>query len=142
MTEKILTEREVWAPCYVAETEDEAIAQAQVQFRQVDGRLFRVTRFTGQIGNEGWQEWDIKGRGVVVRVWDLFSDAEWDGDTMYPEWRVRFQGRKYATTIEGDRLRLSDIDYPGYTAPGIGTAEGFGHHEQGRLIWPEKVGVA
>lgn len=137
MREPVLTEAEVWMPLYVANTEEEARAQAGRQFAMVDLRLVRVTHLTGQIGDTGWMDFFLEPPGAIVRVVDMFEDSEWSDGELIAEWRVKpSEDMQVITTTDGDKIRLIDIDYLGYTAPGIGTVEGFAHHDQKRLVMP------
>lgn len=135
---------ELWERCYVAATEEEAGEQAHRQFDDFDGKVIAAHSLTGYV--PGTEDFDLEidfraGEHVNVQVIDILDLQSWDGDVMYPEWKVRpVDPDQIVTDDRGRSFRIGDVRDMGYTAPGIGTAEGFSHRNPDCLIPPVKNG--
>lgn len=130
------TIRELWDQGWVAENEDEAIAQAERMFDLFHGKTVRVDRLMFHDGDD-YDEQLFKEPWPEVLVVDLDINGGWDGDVLYAEWYVRVLDPDQAlTTITGEQYRLGDIDDGTLTTtpPGIGTAKGFARKD--RLVFP------
>lgn len=132
------TIEDLWNVCFVANNETEALNQAWRQYAPFHDKVIMVSTFTGQTRETGWTEFDLT-EPACFRVFGLRDDTEWDNDNMIPEWDLRpLDPDLVVLDLDGKTYRLGDIDYPAYYAPGIGTAEGFGHRDR-PLLYPEPL---
>jgi hypothetical protein len=134
------TIKELWNTGWVAENEEEAIAQARRMFDLFQGKEVEVDRLTLPVGDDYIEEMFVEPWPRVY-VEDLNVEGGWDGDGLYPEWDVRVvDPDQIVTTHEGKVYRMGDIAPEAdacpltSTLPGIGTAAGFFHNY--RLIYP------
>lgn len=127
----------LWRQGWVAENEDQAVAQAERMYDLFAGRAVSVDRLTF-LWDGDWDEWMFRRRWPRVWVVGLSTESGWDGEVLYPEWYVRPVDPDQVVTEWGPdarRIRLGDIDdLVTTTAPGVGTAKGFGHKTE--LVLP------
>lgn len=134
---------DLWDQAHVAFDEDEAHAQAIRQYEPFDGKPIDLVEVNGTIDIDGARSgWGEIRFAVPVRwhVVALDTDSGWDGDVLYPEWRLlpaRDSGP--IPLANGTFVWPDQIDCPTVTAPGIGTPEGFA--DGANLIWPDKKGT-
>lgn len=137
------TVAELWEQCWVAEDETQAVAQAERMYDLFKGQRVAVDRI------EVWDEGEYAGDGELMfsapwpEVWVemLSTERGWDGDVLYPEWYVQpADPEQIVTTVDGRTIRMGDLTGTlTTTAPGIGSAEGFGHRAEAVLIYPEET---
>ena len=135
------TIKELWDTGWVAENEDEAVAQARRMFDLFAGKKVSVDRLSFLDGDNGYGEVDFVEPWPEVEV-DYLEIGDWDGDVLYAEWHVYVVNPdQVVTSRRGEQYRLGDLEGPLFTtAPGIGTEAGFGNKD--RLIFPEPEAVA
>lgn len=146
---------ELWQACFVAENEDEAHRQAERQYDIFRRGTVEVDRLSWDGPDSTYEERYFLLPLPVVRVIGLDTDSGWDGDVLYPEWEVVPENDEqlvtYTRSISRDgRAATVQVtcllgslltDYCLWTtAPGIGTAKGFGDDHW--LIYPEPVPAA
>lgn len=133
------TIEELWNQGWVAENEDEAVQQAERMYDLFVDRAVRVDRLTMRFGDE-YDEVMFERPWPRVRVVGLSTEAGWDGEVLYAEWYVRPTNlRQRLTSIRGEPFSMRTIWADNghdlaTTAPGIGTAEGFGRKDA--LVYP------
>lgn len=125
----------LWRQGWVAENEDEAVAQAERMYDLFAGKAVSVDRLEFPWNGE-LDEWIFKRPWPKVWVVALSTERGWDGDVLYPEWEVRpVNSAQVVTDHRGRKIRLGDIeDLIFTTAPGVGTAKGFAHKDA--LVYP------
>lgn len=121
------TLEELWdtGPVYVADDEDQAARQAARQVQQFLGQTITVSELEGFLDDQ-YGEVHIDPP-VTVRVDALDVDGGWDGNVLYPQWRVTFEDPDAQVQFDHDgELRpLSDLSDVWYSPPGIGTRAGY-----------------
>lgn len=130
---------ELWNRCYVASTLEEACAQAHRQFADFADATIIAHTLCGYVpGGDDWDhDIDFRRGGVEVKILGRLDNDDWDGDTLYPEWSVEpVDPDQIVYDDRGRRIRLGDIREVAFTAPGIGTAEGFAHQDPDALVYP------
>ena len=139
------TVKELWEQGWVADNEEDAIAQAHRMFDLFYGKQVEVDRLSFLHGEEpflNFEEEFFVEPYPLVWVVGLDTDRGWDDDVLYAEWMVReADPDQIITDSDGRKWRMGDLaecDYDLRTAaPGIGTADGFDHRDI-PLIYPAK----
>jgi hypothetical protein len=132
------TMEELWGQGWVAENEEEAVAQAERMFDLFYGKAVAIDRLMFVWG-EDVDEWMFEKPWPVVWLIDLSVNSGWYGGELLPEWSVRPDDDDQVVTELGTdhTIRLGDITgWITTTAPAIGTAEGFGNKDA--LVFPQK----
>lgn len=137
------TTDDLWNRCYVAENEEEAYRQAARQFADFEGKLIVVHSITGRSAEDAdYGEYDFgpHDRFLARVVGSYDTDGGWDGDVLYPDWKLRpVDPDAKVVPRDLDELRLADLIEWWYVAPGVGSREGFGEKDESVIIEPEPV---